>query len=420
MIEMVTGKPGAGKSFWITREVVLTLPEGEWGVVGNLPLLLPKLYEYFMKSGRKWQDIFARVRLITDEETQEFWRFTPWYTILPGGSARDRREYEKYLAMKKRGDKMREVEVRRMNEFAVESVNALAWVSKQREDDPDLSPFPPVLQIIDEAHIAFDSRKWDDASDALTRINSQHRKLRWRIIFATQFLGLIDKRVKGFAEKFRVFKNMFGARKWNFIEMPKRMRELVYTVEPTPNAGPPDEEHWWSFDMEIAGCYDTMAGVGIAGGRKAEMRGTRGFKLPWWSVFVGLGVFVWAGAKLPEMAVNSVKDGFSKFTAPRLQPPTAEKKQAAGIRSTTKTPVLTQQSNASVTQPPNVERIYVTGVVMTKTRAKAMLSDGRVLQGKPGAWITSDYVLGPDGEQYWMKPHKPQPVATQAKPKKPL
>jgi len=419
MIEMVTGKPGAGKSFWLTREsIAVALQFPDWGIVGNLPWLMDELQNYFTFSGIRGHSqvwVKERFRRISDEETGEFWRFTPWFTVLPSGSAATRREYEALRARRVKGDKLQEKEMKRMNALADAAVAAVAEISTD-------GGFPPCLQIIDEAHLRFDSRKWDEASDALTTFNSQHRKLRWRCIFGTQFLGLIDKRIKGFAEKYRVFKNMFGQRKWNFIEMPKRMRELVYTVEPGPNAGDPDEEHWWSFDMRVAKCYDTTAGVGIKGGGKAEHRGGRGFKLPWWSVFVGLVVGAWLFATAVKKGANSVKDGFSNFTTSHL--PAEEKKAGVqGMPSPAGLPPPVRQNdpprqtdamgrNTGVTASPPLRMV---GSVVTKDMAKAYLSDGRVLNGKPGKWLTAEYCILPDGRQIWRE--RPVPRGTTDKGK---
>jgi len=408
MIEMYTGKPGAGKSYALTREVTLALPEGDWGVVTNLPLNLKALENYYLKPGRIWQDVRARVRLISDEETGEFWRFTPWFTIVPGGSCRNRRKYEAYLEVKRRGSKLTQEAAKSLDEFAVESVNVLSEIS---------GSFPPVLQMVDEAHIRFDSRKWDEMSGALTVFNSQHRKLKWRVIFGTQFLGLIDKRVKGFAERYHVFKNMFGARKWNFVEMPKRMRELIWTVEPSPSAGPPDEEHWWPLNMEIAACYDTSAGVGIQGGKGAEQRGTRGFKIPWWTIFVALAIGAYGFSQVPRFVANKVMSGFSKFTTAHVP---SESQKSSGVKGVHPPSDLRNdfkqnvagakaQGNASVT-----ERVWMTGSVVANGRAKAFLSDGRVLNGIPGSWLTDDYCKGPAGEVFWRKPVA-NPVPTQKK-----
>src|SRR5690606_31834193 len=61
--------------------------------------------------------------------------------------------------------------------------------------------YPGIDYVIDECHVFFDARAWAESGLSLTYYNSQHRKLDDNVTFVTQFLELIDKRVKSFSQE---------------------------------------------------------------------------------------------------------------------------------------------------------------------------------------------------------------------------
>jgi hypothetical protein len=254
---------------------------------------------------------------------------------------------------------------------------------------PDLEKFwasesekPGVLYIIDEAHLLFDARHYKDTAEALTVYNSQHAKLLDDCIFVTQFLGLIEKRVKGFAEYFHVFRNFAGVKTMQFLAMPGRIRESIYSVEPG-GAAKADEEHWHKMDFKRAACYSTMTGVGLAGGTRVDQRKVKGFRLPWWAVFVGiitLGLGLWYGtqaiSKKVVLGLGKVDPGVSRASAVPVR-------GAGG-------------SNAVET----AERVEMTGFSQFGSRVEVFLTDGRVLTENELKAVSKDRAIGRDGRVY--------------------
>jgi len=351
MIGTFTGKPGAGKTYGAVCRILRALRETDQFVVTNIALNLDLLNQYFQVKGRKFVDVFARVRIITKEECREFWRFRGLYTLLPapGGEC-----------------------ITRLSVMAGTSAG--------------------VLYVIDEAHILFDSRQWQKSSEALTFYNSQHRKLGDDVVFVTQFLKLLEVRVRGFSEFFHVFRNFAGTSFLTVLKMPRRMRELVYSVEPGPGVIP-DTESWHALNMEIAALYDTMAGVGVAGGRVADARvGNKG--LPWWSVFLALGggavamwfLVNWGGQKVVSKITGTgsqsspAQSAGSKFTPP-------------GKGSEKAVPVDSKASEVPV-------GVYMVGYWLIGREIEVWLSDGRTLTRAELRAVTENQAVGISGEIY--------------------
>jgi len=377
MIRIFTGKPGGGKSYATLLSILDELEHGDRDIVTNVSLNLSELNAYFQRKGREFVDVFSRVRLIEKEDCREFWRFRGRFTVLPDS---------------------------RLNgESAVSSLAGL--VAGQ----------PGVFYAIDEAHILFDSRNWQKSADSLTFYNSQHRKLRDELVFVTQFLGLIEKRVKGFAEMFHVYKNFGGLKFWTVLSMPRRMREFVYSVEPGPAGITPDSEIWRTLDPEKAACYDTTAGVGMVGGRKAEERKAKGFSLPWWSVglaLVALGAAFWF---LPRLVMSRVSEGFSKMTS-SASPPAVATPAAAEAPASPAPEVHGSISQAKGEPPkPQASAVSMTGFLRRGNRVTVILSDGRRLHGSDLLAVTDDKAVTLTGETYWRAAPSSRPLPVSSK-----
>lgn len=367
MIAISTGKPGAGKSYGALCAIIDELQFGDRDIVTNVSLHMAELNAYFQRSGRNFVDVFARVRLITREQAREFWRFRGRLTMRP-----DR--------------------VDRKGELVGETAASALGETVEGQ--------PGVFYVIDEAHILFDARNWQKSADSLTFYNSQHRKLGDELLFVTQFLKLIEMRVRGFAERFYVFRNFAGAKAMQILSMPVRIRELVYSVEPGGTGVRHDTEAWRRLDLEKAKCYDTTAGVGMTGGRKPEVRKTRGFSVPWWTVLVAIVLGGVGVAMLPNFFAKKILTGFSSLgthvvpvahSVPAEPPSVADRvERPHNVVAVAPAPV--------VPLPP----VYFTGSLVRGARAVAYLSSGRVLRsGVDLALITSDKCVSTDGETFW-------------------
>jgi len=239
-------------------------------------------------------------------------------------------------------------------------------------------------------------------AEALTFYNSQHRKLGDDCIFVTQFLKLIEVRVRGFAELFHVFRNFAGANLWTVFQMPKRMRELVYAVEPGGAGVHPDFEVWRPLDLEKASCYDTTGGVGVSGGRKPEERLARGLALPWWVVFLGiaaLGLGFWF---VPQFFAKAVVNGVSG-TASKYVPVVGGDKGTKAAPEPVKSSGMTPAANPGPVVPSG-PRVFMTGCVVRGSDVLVTLSDGRRLRGRDLKYVTADKAVTLDGTEFWLAP----------------
>lgn len=263
MIRLFIGTPGAGKSYAALKDVVEELVYGTRLVITNLPLLLGNLNAYLAKKHPEWKDdINQRVRLITEAETKEFYRF--------------------------RG-----------------VVGDIGTVTKADSLSGRHLPYGDhrgngVLYVIDEAHIPFDSREWAETGPELTYYNSQHRKLDDELIFITQFEKLIDVRVRGFVQDFCYFQNMGLEKFMTIFRKPAMFAMEVHRKPPTGNnAPPPNERRYYKMDFELAKCYDTSAGVGIKGRKLPERKVKKGLNL-WWILLAGL-IVAWLISRIPRL-----------------------------------------------------------------------------------------------------------------------
>jgi len=386
MIEIITGKPGGGKSYKALCMILDELVFGSRVVVTNLSLDFGALNEWLQQHGPqagRSVDAFARVQTVAGEDAREFWRFRAFYSVIKRGNA-----------------------------DPIEAVQLAAKLEEGRDDCG-------VFYVLDEAHVLYDARNWAKTSGALTYYNSQHRKLRDHCIFVTQFLKLLEGRVKGFAERFYVCRNFTGVKSLWVVEMPGRMRQQVFYTEPGGSVEP-DEEHWVALDKKKACLYDTMAGVGMSGTRKAESRRATGLRVPWWSVIaaivvVGIG-FWYVVDRLPKWAAGKVSAA-GQAVSQRLAPvatPSGQRSKVApddvsrqgASKSVDATSAVTgrREANKEATAtalPAPSKPVWGSGRLYRGSELIITLTDGRTLRNGDIALLTPDKVMDREGVVYW-------------------
>jgi len=367
MIRLFIGTPGAGKTYGALKDILEELLYGVRMVITNAPLLTPVLNEYIAKHHPEWKDdINLRVRLISEGETKQFYR----YRGVTGDIGTVSREdslagrhlpYDQY-----RGD--------------------------------------GVLYVIDEAHIPFDSREWADTGPELTFYNSQHRKLNDELIFITQFEKLIDVRVRGFVQDFCYFQNMGMEKFLTVFRKPAMFCMEVHRKPPSGNnAPPPNERHFYKMDFELAKCYDTSAGVGIKGRKLPEKKKKGGFNVLWLLaagvIVAGLLMMVpraikWAvGASMPSHeAVKAPKDkGLSALVKETVSP------------SERKVPPSELANAVPRGTKPDLE---VVGVVYRGRRIAVQLANGDILTESDGVQAFDRSRVKIAGKWYALKANK--------------
>jgi len=392
MIEMMTGLPGAGKSYGTLCRIMEVLETTDKYVVTNVALLLDNLNAYYQKrhnEGKPFIDVFARVRLITTAEAREFWRFRGTFTVLPSKSLKKKRKGPLEPLPEQDEDELNTAKV-------VDLVNA--WIVENQ------GYLPGVFYVIEEAHILFDARSWQTTEGTLTFYNSQHRKYRDDALFVTQFLKLVETRVKGFAENFYVYRNFAGRKVYQFLRMPSRMRELKFPVDPNTPGARSDEERWRPLDLERAACYNTMAGVGVRGAAKPEERNVRGFSLPWWTPIGALvigGILFMFGSRwfIHKGAATFLKEP-AQYVNPSIQNANTQstaKNEPSKPRSVDRAPDRKAPEPRAEEKPATVVGTLVT----PEGRVLVVLSDGRRLRGDSLASVDEDKVTLRNGDVIW-------------------
>lgn len=294
-IHFISGKPGGGKSLYGVRLILDELLRGNRVIVTNVPLNLGRINEYLderssashfglkrfisgqrdklVTSGelnnlsRDTQHISERVLLITEDELPQFFTF--------------------------RGAGVR-----------LKSVSNSEWKAGER---PDFSKVLDggVFYVLDEVHIAFNSRAWADTGAEVLYYLSQHRKLGDDVVCITQSVGNVDKQFRSVAQDFTYIKNLSKQRAGLF-RLPAVFARSTY-AKPATDKDKPDESGTFTLDMSgVASCYDTAKGVGIHGRSGADINARKtGFHWAW--CVVGFPLLLWAVVHYtPSFFVNHV------------------------------------------------------------------------------------------------------------------
>lgn len=274
-IRFYLGKPGGGKSFRALKEIVDELAHGQRVIVTNLSVKLPELNAYLQERfPEKSIDLHERVRVLTEDEAREF-----------------------YL------HRAHGVDFRAPADEDVKRNGA-------RVDYGDLHRLVPVMYVIDEVHTFFDSRNWMSSGPHVTHYNSQHRKFGDEVFFVTQFLELVDKRLRGFSQDFTVVRNHRLERMFLFRGVPYHSA-ATYLSPPAGMASVATHVERFTLDLRLAQCYDTTAGVGISGRGKPQERKIKGLN-PLWAIPAVVGVIA-AIFYAPDFLTRAVTGGIGRM-----------------------------------------------------------------------------------------------------------
>jgi len=256
-IFFITGKPGGGKSFIAVSQICEELkdPKSNRFIVTNIQLNLPELANWCHVHCSHEVDLFSRIRILTDEETAEFWL------------------YEPHL------------------EYQGRKVQTVGKGKRQRTYDvPDFADRgePGTLYVIDEVHVFFGSREWQQTGTDCTWFLTQHRKLGCDVVLVTQHVDQVDKALRRLAQEYMVVRNLSREPLLGF-RIGSYFRFLRFLNSPNSPNSMPFESGFKPLDVETYGkLYDTTAGVGIAGriAPKVEKRG----RSLWWLTVPVLGL----------------------------------------------------------------------------------------------------------------------------------
>jgi len=338
MIHFFLGKPGGGKSYRALREIVDELVYGERVIVTNVALRLPELNAWLQKNHpTKSVDLHERIRILDEDEARHFYlhRETGKDFTQPGDEET------------KRG---------------------------ARVDYGDMASLRPVMYVIDEVHVFFDARNWMATGPHVTFYNSQHRKAGDEIFFITQFLDLVDKRLKGFSQDFILIRNYKLERLFLFRGPPYHGAK-TYQSPPTGLNAIACHEEFFTLDLELAACYNTTAGVGMISGRtKPQERRMKGLH-PAFAVVAVVGAIVglWYLPDLISAGVLKAIGGATEGVNQAVSPVAKHEERPEGSPDL---PRKVEKPANEPAQPPT--GVFVAGYVVKGDKINVVLTDGRV------------------------------------------
>lgn len=300
MIHFVTGLPGDGKTLYSVHVAVKRLVFTNCTVVTNVSMLKDRLNEYIQdKYPHAEVDVMNRVRLIKDEQVSSFFRYRSGDLDLP--------------IMDENGPDGKKLD--RLTFLA----NAKTYFLPMNESEDYRQP---VFYIIDEAHDYFNAREWMTTGRALLYYCSKHRHLGDEIIFITQHLEQCERQLRNLCSEYHRIKNHYR-RSMGFISSRGRFtRESYYQPPTSPNVKSFEKSSFKIDAAGVASCYETRGALGIEG-TSEQQRDVKKRRLPWWSVWLGLGIAaiaVFVALKLVPMMISSYIGGIGSSVNEALTP----------------------------------------------------------------------------------------------------
>lgn len=258
----LTGKPGAGKSYFATRLIIDEITKGQnRTIVTNVPVNRARLEKYCKKT-------FNIYDLETFSNNRHF--FT------------NRGHYK----------------------FEITDANASIDFSDHLQDDDD-----GVLFIIDEAHLYFNSREWKNMSKATLSYITFIRHVGDTLIWMCQKYSDIDSQFRGKTQAFHVLRNLdkekfgFG---WLTFKRGTGFRCYQYLEENHiashgSSSGQPAQDFTYPFKLEIAECYSTSL-FNKEHEKRFKVRGLNIQYLIWGGGIALVAAVIWAAnGGLPKM-----------------------------------------------------------------------------------------------------------------------
>lgn len=291
-VHFVSGKPGGGKTLFAMRLLIDELRRGPVRgrhIVTNVAVNFEGLAVYCEKESIDLGGIHLkdRITILDEENLRQFYLFRPgWRGVVQTvrGGPQDGAEYVDFSGVRDNG----------------------------------------VLYILDEIHIAFNSRAWQTTGRCVIYYLSQHRKLGDEVLLITQSVNNVDRQMRSIAQDFSYVRNLKKERS-GFFGMPGIFMRRTF-LEPAGPTTRAIESKTFTLDVAgIATCYDTAAGVGIIGRSGADMA-EKGKGLPWWLYPVLVVALILIVVKTgPGIVEAAVRPKHTPRPAPMSQTNTAEK-----------------------------------------------------------------------------------------------
>lgn len=293
-ITWLIAKIRGGKSLlaasWICRE----LEKSERMIVTNMPvwisdapagkLSLQEWCEIFVKRSI---DVKKRVRVLTREESYEFWVHYPGFDL------------EDDL-----------IEVPRRGSEGAKFLKKFVPNLQCRQDMQRAGEIPfGCFFVIDEVHQVFGNRSWAEIGESLEVYVSQLGKLNDDLILVTQHPEKVEKNLRRNATRVVEIQNMSKVRLWGGVSFNGVFRYREYPCFPQRGDSPTESGRYHIGDKRYKDVYDTMSGIGLSGGLMPEQNPRKGGH---WIRWVGIAVVILAVAiTFPPVAMKTFSAVFT-------------------------------------------------------------------------------------------------------------
>lgn len=373
-IHFVSGKPGGGKTLYGVKLILDELVHGHRLIVTNVPLNMSRLNEYLQTH---YEKAYGALKLAVSVSTGELG--------YPVG------EYERQcIAEETRhitnriliigDDDMARFFTFRGHGVRLESVSNEDWRKGVR---PDFSKVKDggIFYVLDEIHIAFNSRAWALTGNEVLYYLSQHRKLGDDVVCITQSVANVDKQFRSVAQDYTYIRNLSKQRAGLF-KLPYAFLRSTYAQPATDNAKAMETGMFRLDVTGLASCYDTAQGVGIHGRAGADTAHKRkGIHWLWAVVIIPLVIylFIHFGPRFIVRAINPGSARVEKTTSSRPAGP-----GAVPLVEKYKNPDLAEiPVYMAATNLPDADEIFCRGYMLGKY-PQVFLSDGRVADAQYG------------------------------------
>jgi hypothetical protein len=367
----VCGKVGAGKSYRGVVSIVDQLVHDDRLIVTNLPVNLGKLADFLAKryperniclldhrrpanpgeeadaDGMVFEP--SRVRVLDEGELAEFYRI-------------------RHQA----SDKVPRIEREREDRNPV-CLDFSQWLKGGKFSGRG------IIYHLDELQLFYNVRRYADAPEEFPFYLSQHRKLGDDIYVYTQQPQNVDKMFRSFTQEFIYVVNI-GKKRVGPFAAPKIFRFAAYPEPYTGQIGQICQySGYFRMDYELAGTYNTAAGIGIEAA-KADL-GSKVKGLDWrllllLPIIVSLCFFGfrwiggrWVQSVIPGTKKSAPESRIHSVGSPALQGPLTP--------STPKLSGQTQSRNADLPTNSIDAQVLMVGWAVEGGKARVALSDGR-------------------------------------------
>lgn len=307
-IHFRSGKPGGGKTLKAVSDIVAILMSADKRViVTNIPLNLDKLQHYLHELGSEVH-VMTRVYLLTEEETFSFYLFRG-PLVIKMDPVKKLTTAEKKAGIESGGDIM--------PDYADSILHPVSGLG--------------VIYFIDEIHLFFNSREWQDTGKRAIFYLSQHRHMNDVVHCITQSIQNVDGQFRRLAQDFSYVRN-HRVEKFKGFRRGDGFVELVYLQPVLTGNEEPCTKTTFKLDLKLASVYSTAGGVGLPGGNAADGgKIVKGFPLK--TLYWVIGAIVVGVFCLLVFLPKIVKTASTSVIKPAVVSPVSKSSSTSGSTS---------------------------------------------------------------------------------------